>query len=497
MSPRCVTFLLSGNGTRFTLDAPVSWSVTCGDAIISSGSAACCSVTVEGLKPDTEYLFSSDFGDTPFKTPHCDGLIDLQDLGLGQTGTNSAEILATAFSMAKPGQTLLIPAGNWETAPLQLLDGVTLHLAHGARIMAKDSRENWEILPAFHSDGRCFGSWEGQPADSYAAIIWATDANNITITGRGTIDGGGDRGDWWSWPKETRNGARRPRTLYLSNCDNVHISGITICNSPSWTLHPIYCDNLTVCGVSIKNPADSPNTDGLNPESCKNVVIEGCEISVGDDCIAVKAGKTAPSNAHLAPTQNLSIRQCRFADGHGGVVLGSEMSGSITEVKIQDCEFDGTDRGLRIKTRRDRGGEVANISMSHCIMNNVGVVLAVNAHYFCDIDGRSDHVQSQVPAPVTDGTPHISNISIGHLRATQTRIAFAAVLGLPEAPVLGVTLEHIAVDFAAATEPQPPLMASNIEPQSGAGTLCENAVITCGAHITPDTLSIFKPLRKQ
>ncbi len=495
LTPRCVTFLLSGDGIRYTLGAEYNWSLHHNQQAIAAGQANSCVLTVEGLEPDTDYEFISEHGNFSFQTPKCNGLIDLSEMGLASDNADVDTILRTALSQAKPGETVLVPEGVWETHPLQIPTGVTLHLMQGARIQAVSTRENWEIQPAHHPDGRCFASWEGQPADSYAAIIWAADAEDIVITGLGTIDGGGDRTDWWDWPKETRNGARRPRTIFLSNCDNAQISGVTICNSPSWTVHPIYCDDLVVCGVHIKNPADSPNTDGLNPESCRRVDISGVHISVGDDCIAVKAGKTTPQNTHLSPTTKLRIRQCRFADGHGGVVLGSEMSGSITDVHIHDCEFDGTDRGLRLKTRRDRGGEIANINLERCVMNNVGVALAVNAHYFCDADGKSDHVQSRKKAPVGTGTPRISNISVTELVSDDTRIAFAALLGLPEAPAENIKFDEIKVSFAENAPAQAPLMANNIDDQSGAGVLSENAVIGFGPNIYPKSLTQLKPLR--
>src|SRR5699024_10394172 len=154
---------------------------------------------------------------------------------------------------------------------------------------------------------------------------------------------------------KTKKAAWRPRTVFLINCDNVLIQGLSIKNSPSWTVHPYFSKNLKFIDLKIENPKDSPNTDGLNPESCENVEIIGVDFSVGDDCIAIKSGKLYMGRKRKTPSKNIIIRNCYMHDGHGAVVIGSEMSGGVHEVKVEACIFEKTDRGLRIKTRRGRG----------------------------------------------------------------------------------------------------------------------------------------------
>ncbi len=169
---------------------------------------------------------------------------------------------------------------------------MTIYLENGATLAAVSDRDMIPILESHHDDGRMLGTWEGLPDACYASIITAIDCKNLTITGSGTIDGRGEEGDWWLWPKETRNGARRARTLFLSACENLRISGVSVQNSPSWTVHPVYCRDVVVSAVSIFNPSDSPNTDGLNPEACENVVLEGVHFSVATIVLPLK-----PENA--------------------------------------------------------------------------------------------------------------------------------------------------------------------------------------------------------
>lgn len=275
-------------------------------------------------------------------------------------------------------------------------------------------RRGWPILPARDASGRMLGSWEGLPADCFAAPLHAVGVKELTIEGQGTLDGSGDRGDWWTWPKETRDGARRPRGLHLVSCSNVQLLGFAIRNAPSWTIHPQGCRQLTAAGLFISAPFDSPNTDGFNPESCRDVTITGVRFSVGDDCIAVKAGKRGPNGEddHLSETRGVRVSHCLMERGHGGLVIGSEMSGGVHDVSIENCAMVGTDRGLRLKTRRGRGGAITDIAMRSVLMDGVETALSANAHYHCDADGHDAWVQSRQPAPVDVGTPFIDGVTI-------------------------------------------------------------------------------------
>lgn len=173
---------------------------------------------------------------------------------------------------------------------------------------------------------------------------------NVSIVGRGVIDGRGQI--WWKNPENEH----RPRVIQTILCDDVVIDGITIINSPMWTIHPMCCNNVRVSNVTINNPVDSPNTDGINPESCSGVHITNCTIDVGDDCLTLKSGTETDYFQKQYPCENIVVSNCVMRNGHGGVVIGSEMSGGVKNITISNCIFDGTDRGIRIKTRRKRGG---------------------------------------------------------------------------------------------------------------------------------------------
>lgn len=467
LTSRTASILATPPGTRFNLAGPLSYSLTDQDGghTLQKGEVTAAPLFLEGLTPDTGYLLTTDIGELPFRTPPCSGLVDARDHGLSETAEDNHAALAEALDAVPPGGTLMLPSGTFITRPLFLRSDMTLYLPEGCRLKAPSTRKGWPILPPESEDGKLLGTWEGLPESCYAAILTAVGCSNLAITGRGTVDGAGADGDWWSWHKETREGARRARTLFLARCDGVSLSGLTITNSPSWTIHPYHSRNLMAFGLKIINPPDSPNTDGLNPESCENVELCGLHFSVGDDCIAVKSGKRGEiGTVHLAPTQNLAIRHCLMERGHGAVVLGSEMSGDIRNVEIEACEFSETDRGLRIKTRRGRGGVVENVCLTNVSMDRVDTALVVNAFYFCDADGRSEFVQSRIPAPVTDTTPAVRNITLRDVTATNVRLAGAAILGLPESPVTGISIENMSVSFDPAAKPEVPLMADKMEP---------------------------------
>jgi len=191
----------------------------------------------------------------------------------------------------------------------------------------------------------------------------------------------------------------RPPFIQPVRCKKVKIEGVKIINSPFWTVNPEFCDNVTIKGITIDN-APSPNTDGVNPESCRNVHISDCHISVGDDCITIKSGRDAQARRLGVPCENITITNCTMLSGHGGVVIGSEMSGSVRKVTISNCVFDGTDRGIRIKSTRGRGGVVEDIRVSNVVMSNIKQeAVVLNLKY------------SKMPAePKSERTPIFRNV---------------------------------------------------------------------------------------
>jgi polygalacturonase/rhamnogalacturonyl hydrolase YesR len=474
LTARTAVFRLAIPGARYHLPAPREWALTGGSRLSGRTDRAVlalhdlapdrsCRLTVEGMAP------------LDFRTLPCAGAVELEDGGSAQA----------AVDRVPPGGTLLVPEGRWEIGPVFLKPDMTLHLSAGAKLVAKADRAGWPILST--GEG---ASWEGLPEPCFAAPLTGIGAHGLKITGAGRIDGGGGRGDWWTWPKETREGARRPRLLHLIRADDVVLAGPTFANAASWTIHPWKCRRLTATALEITAPVDSPNTDGLDPESCEDVLIEGVRFSTGDDCIAIKAGKRGPEGetAHLAPCARITIRHCLMQDGHGGVVLGSEMSGGISDVTVAQCDMAGTDRGIRIKTRRGRGGAIERLTVRDVGMRGVGTAIAVNAHYYCDPDGHDAWVQSRAAAPVTETTPRIAGIEIDDVQADGVTTAFAALLGLPEAPIEDVRLGRVSVAYAPAP-PAVPLMADHVRPVAGGGILAEHCHIQGAPDLPRGTLS--------
>ena len=327
------------------------------------------------------------------------------------------------------GGTLFFPAGTYLTGSIHLKSNITLELEAGATLLFSDNFDDYlPFVEVRH---------EGVMMKSFQPLIYAVDAENITIKGEGTLDGQGKK--WWMeffrvmidlkdngmrdvnkyqplWDaandttaiyaetnKDYVNTLQRrffrPPFIQPVRCKKVKIEGVKIINSPFWTVNPEFCDNVTIKGITIDN-APSPNTDGVNPESCRNVHISDCHISVGDDCITIKSGRDAQARRLGVPCENITITNCTMLSGHGGVVIGSEMSGSVRKVTISNCVFDGTDRGIRIKSTRGRGGVVEDIRVSNVVMSNIKQeAVVLNLKY------------SKMPAePKSERTPIFRNV---------------------------------------------------------------------------------------
>ena len=473
---RAASFVLFSEDVRYHLPKPVSYRLYNGASIIFSGMATTAILVLHDLTPGQAYELHVD-GAAPvsFKTENCAGLVDIRDFGADPRSPDNRGAIAEAISNVPDGGTVRVPKGAWTTGPIYLRSRMTLLLEEGAELCAVASRDNWPILPAHDENQAMLGSWEGLPEPCYAGFITGIGLEGVKIIGPGTLDAGGDRGDWWSWAKETREGARRARAIHLINCRDTLLLGPTIRNSPSWTVHPQGCRDLTASGLTITNPPNSPNTDGFNPDSSENIRIEGVFFSVGDDCIAIKSGKRGPGpNGHLRPTRNVDIRHCRMERGHGGVVLGSEMSGGIHEVSVSYCEMFRTDKGLRIKTRRGRGGTVSGVSCRKISMDKVLTAFTANAFYHCDPDGSERWVQSREPAPVDETTPTVEDVRIEDVEVRNVAVAVGAFSGLPEQPIRRISMKGLTVTYDPEAEADAPLMADHIKPVRHGGILFEN-----------------------
>lgn len=455
--------------------------------IVAEGTAAHVVNTLGALEPETNYRLVCDGEELTFTTKAESAFVSIIRHGASaELEDNTGPIQAAIDALPKEA-TLIIPAGTFRSGPLFLKSRMTLLLQEGAVLLGLEDRSHYPILQARHADGRVLGTWEGVAEPCFASLLTAIDCENLVITGKGIVDGGADQADWWTWPKETRNDARRPRTIFLSGCRNTVLTGLTVRNSPAWTIHPVFCQNLLAADLHIINDPLSPNTDGLNPECSRDVQLRGIHFSVGDDCIAIKAGKRDPKGGLDQPCEHINVENCHMERGHGGVVIGSEMSGSVRDVIVRRCSMQGTDRGLRIKTRRGRGGSVENIRLEDCRMDRVAMPFVINAFYFCDADGRSDYVQSRQPGPVGDDTPSICGITMRNVVSSNTAIAAAAFYGLPEAPIRDIRIENYRVSFDPNAEPDVPDMACGFEPMRHAGIVSENAIFDLceGVEIAP------------
>ena len=415
---------------------------------------------LNGLKPDTQYELQIQSADGDhsviyFATKKEFVTLNVKDFGAKGDGEQDDTHFIQAAIMACPKDgRVLIPAGTYRVTAIFLKDDLNLELAEGATILAITDRTKFAILPgmiqAWDEQGEYnLGTWEGNPLAMYAGILVGINVKNATVYGKGVVDGNASWDNWWKNAK-TMGQPFRPRMIFLNHCENVVIQGITVQNSPSWNIHPYFSDHLRFLGIQVLNPKVSPNTDGLDPESCKDVEITGVYFSVGDDCIAVKAGKIYMGAKYRRPCEDVVIRQCCMRDGHGSVTIGSEMAGGVKNLTVKDCRFLHTDRGLRIKTRRGRGeaAVVEGILFENICMDNVMTPFVANSFYFCDPDGHTEYVRTQEALPVDERTPWVKSLAFRNIDAKDCHVAAAWLYGLPEQPIERVELENVHVTYA-------------------------------------------------
>ena len=427
------------------------------------------------LEPDTDYVLESVTDDgiketLLFRTDKEKCSLNVKDFGAkGDGKTEDTAMLQAAILSCPDGGRVLVPAGKYVTGPLFLKSRMTLEIADGATLMLLTERERFPVLPGYVPADNQYGEillglFEGCATDGFTGALNGIDVTDTAVIGEGVIDGRAQEGDWWINPKEIRT-ASRGNLLYTQRCKGMLIQGLTFMNSPSWNLHPAYSEDLDFIDVRVKAPWDSPNTDGFDPESCRNVRLLGTEISVGDDCIAIKSGKIDLGRKYKRPCENLEIGWCALLDGHGGVTVGSEMAGGVKHVQAHHCYLKGNDRALRIKTRRDRGkdGVVDDIVFRDMRMEDVKMPLVVNSFYFCDKDGKTDRVQSREKAPVDESTPEIGSVRFERVKADGCKACAAYAMGLPEQPMAHLELRDCSFRFDPEAKPMVPAMALGVE----------------------------------
>ncbi len=445
-------------------------------------------VSVFGLEPDTDYKLTIKEGEevsfVSFRTEKETILLNVKAFGAKGDGKTSdtAAIQAAVACCPKHG-TVYLPKGIYLSSSIFLKSDMTFWIDKDAVLLGETDRTKYPVLPGmvrnqYENDAEMsFGTWEGNPLDCFAALVTAIAAENLTIIGEGTVNGNADKSDWWV-DRKIKRIAWRPRLLFLNGCRNVIVQGITIMNSPSWTIHPYYSNELKLLNLTIQNPYDSPNTDGFDPESCKDVLLLGSKISVGDDCVAIKSGKLYMATAHHQSSECIEIRNCLFEKGHGSVTIGSEIAGGVKNVHVSQCRFIGTDRGVRIKTRRGRGERsvLTDLVFENIRMDDVQMPITVNMHYFCDPDGHSSYVQSQEKKERDYRTPAIGTIVLKNVECYGVNASLVSACGLPESKIGKITLEQVEASYRNEEDRKPvtPIMMDSFTPLMGESLWLKN-----------------------
>lgn len=423
------------------------------------------------LAPNTNYSVRIDDGVLAFKTQEASLFLHSRDFQ-SLNGDDTLR-LQTAIALLPKGGVLIVDEGTYAVTSLFLKSDMTLYLEKGAVIEASLKIEDYPLMPAEKNreSGRrdILCSWEGNPFPGKPALLNVFHAQNVSIIGQGCLDGKAEQGQWWHDVKSLP--WARPNMIYIKDSSFVSLQGITVRNSPSWTIHPYFSDNLKFLDLDVINPKDAPNTDGMDPESCQEVDIIGVRFSVGDDCIALKSGKIDVGSYFKQPCRRIRIRNCHMQEGHGAVTLGSEAGAGVKELEVSRCLFTRTDRGLRIKSRRGRGKDSVfdGIEFSDIKMEGVLTPLVVNMFYFCDPDGKSDYVQSKQKLPVDDSTPRIGSFLFQRLECRDCEWAFGVFYGLPEQPIGSITIKDSTFAMAKSASAGLPAMMLDLPKMSKAG----------------------------
>lgn len=408
-------------------------------------------------------------------------------IGDGITLNTKAFETAIEKLSAKGGGKLVVPAGIWFTGPIVLKSNINLHLDKGAVILFSPDLKLYPLINT---------SFEGLQTRRCQSPISGVALTNIAITGEGAINGSGnawrplkkakvteakwkeivksggvlkDPGYWfptagslkgekmsdmnvprgemtdsqWSEVKDFM----RPVMISLTECKNVKLQGVLFENSPGWNIHPLMCENLIIDGIFARNPAYAQNGDGLDIESCKNVILVNSTFDVGDDGICIKSGKDAEGRKRARAAENIIVDNCKVFQGHGGFVVGSEMSGGVRNVSVSNCEFLGTDVGLRFKSNRGRGGVVENIYIRDIYMLDITTDSFLFDLYYGGksasetLEEGEQNTTETTTTPVTEETPCFRNIYVKNLVSRNARRAMF-FNGLPEMNIANINLEN-------------------------------------------------------
>lgn len=438
---------------------------------------------------------------------------------------NGIELNTNAFAKAmevlsnKGGGTLIVPKGIWFTGPIVFRSNINMHLEKGAVILFSPDFNLYPIVETI---------FEGLDTRRCQSPISGRNLVNVAITGQGSINGYGEawrplkknkvtasqwkkmissggvvkNNDTWYPSESSFKGSQisdmnvprqnlteqewleikdflRPVMVSFIECKNVFLQGVLFENSPSWNLHPLMCENVILDGLFVRNPGYSQNGDGLDLESCRNSIIVNCQFDVGDDGICIKSGKDEPGRRRARPTENVIVDNCKVFQGHGGFVVGSEMSGGVRNISVKNCQFLGTDVGLRFKSTRGRGGIVENIYISDIYMFNIETESFLFDLYYGGksaveaLEAGDDGAKDRNTYSVTEETPVFRNIFVKNLVSRNARRAML-FNGLPEMKINNIQIENV-----------------NITAQYGAELNNSKDIVFKNVHIVPQNGSVL------
>lgn len=422
------------------------------------------------LVPDTGYTVLAGNEELSFKTEFESVTLDVRDFHARGDGVNDDTGAIQAAILCCPTDArVLIPPGTYWIKPVFLKSNIKIELAEGAILLGETDRLKYPILPGrvpmAGEPGKEYylGTWEGRAESAFAGLITGIGVENVKIYGKGVIDGNADKSDWWENDIIKRI-AWRPRGIFLNRCRNVGIQGIDCRNTASWNQHAFFSKQIDYIDMRLENPKQTPNTDGINPESCEYVNIIGCRFSVGDDCIAIKSGKAEMGRKLQTPCRYVTVRNCLMEFGHGAVTLGSEMSAGIKDITVTQCLFRKTDRGLRIKTQRGRGSTavIDGIVFDNVRMENVLTPFVINMFYKARNDAPDlDYKYSPDPQPLDESTPYFGSFTFKNIEALDVEWAAGIFWGLPEQPIAGVMLKDVVFSVKANAQPGIAAMTAN------------------------------------